>query len=210
MTIDYHEDHAVAARLQPYLRPGEELLWSGRPDPAVIFSSRDMIAIPFSVVWLGIALAWQAGAQSAGAPPAFRAVGLLFVLIGIYLVAGRFVTRWMAKRKTVYGITGDRVLVQVGSSFRESPVTGGPMTVRRSRNGRHATVVFEPFGSYHTYEAPAMTGPPLPDTGMPTMGPPGSRRVAPGAIRFSDVSDPDALLAAINQAKSAGAPGAQR
>jgi hypothetical protein len=144
MTVTSHDDYAVAARLQPYLRPGEELLWCGRPDPAVVFSAADVIAIPFSVVWLGFALAWLAGAQSIGVPAAFRAVGIAFVLIGIYLVAGRFVARWIAKRRTVYGITGDRVLVQVGSTFRESPVRGGSMSVRRRRNGRHVTVVFEP------------------------------------------------------------------
>lgn len=209
MTVLSSDDHAVAARLQPYLRPGEELLWCGRPDPRVIFSVADALLIPFSVVWLGVALAFVAGSQSVGAPPAFRAVGILFVLIGIYLLAGRFVTRWLGKRRTVYGITGDRVLIRAGSSFRESPVKGGSMTVRR-RNGRHVTVVFEPFGSYYTYGPPAMTGAPMPDTGLSAMGPRTIRRVAPGAIAFSDVPDPDALLAAINQAKSAAPPGAQR
>jgi hypothetical protein len=176
----------------------------------VVFSAADVIAIPFSVVWLGFALAWQAGARPIGAPLAFRALGIPFVLIGIYLVAGRFVTRWIAKRRTVYAITGDRVLVQVGSTFRESPVKGGSMSVRRRRNGRHVTVEFEPYGSYVVRESSAMTGGPLSDTGMPAMGLSRSRRIAPGAIRFSDVTDADSLLGAINQAKSAAPPGAQR
>jgi hypothetical protein len=131
------------------------------------------------------------------------------VLVGVYMLAGRFVTRWIGKRKTVYGITRDRVLVQTGSSFRESPVKGGSMSVRHRRNGRHATVVFEPFGSYRTYGPPAL-GAPMDGSGIPTMGPGSSRRVAPGAITFSDVADPDALLAAINQAKSAAPPGVLR
>jgi len=42
-------------------------------------------------------------------------------------VAGRFVTRWIGKRRTVYGITLDRVLVRSGSTVRDSPVTGGSM-----------------------------------------------------------------------------------
>jgi hypothetical protein len=46
------------------------------------------------------------------------------VLIRVYLLAGRYVTRWYGKRRTVYGITTDRILVQRGSSFRESPVKG--------------------------------------------------------------------------------------
>jgi hypothetical protein len=194
--------YALASRLQSSLRPGEELLWAGRPDPAIVFSAADAIAIPFSVVWLGIAIAWEMGAQAPWVPSAFRFLGIPFLVIGVYLVAGRFVTRWFRKRKTVYAITTGRVLVQAGSSFRESPVKGGSMAVRRRRNGRHATVVFEPFGSYTVWDAPAMTGPPMAGTGAPTMGAPTSRRVAPGAITFADVADPDAMLAAINQAKS--------
>ncbi|HEY2079478.1 MAG TPA: hypothetical protein VGH53_24375 [Streptosporangiaceae bacterium] len=192
----------LAARLQPYLRPGEDLLWCGRPDPAVFFNSADLIAIPFGLVWLGIAVAFEKGAAAAGAPHIFRLVADVFVAIGLYLVAGRFVTRWIAKRRTVYGITNDRVLIQIGRSFRESPVKGGSMAVRRSPRNRHATVVFEPFGSYVVSQPGLMTGPPAANTGMPTMGPPTSRRVAPGQIRFADVANPDAMLAAINRAKS--------
>jgi hypothetical protein len=65
-------------------------------------------------------------------------------------------------------------------------------------------------GSYLTYGPPAMSGAPMDGTGIPAMGPRTSRRVAPGAITFSDVPDPDALLAAINRAKSAGQPGTSR
>jgi hypothetical protein len=62
--------------------------------------------------------------------------------------------------------------------------------------------VFEPFGSYVVSQPGLMTGPPATGTGMPTMGLPTSRRVAPGQIWFADVANPDAMLAAINQAKS--------
>lgn len=195
-------DPALTARLQSSLRPGEQLLWCGRPDPSVVFVPADIFAIPFSAVWLGIALLWEFGTQSIGAPVAFRLVGVPFLLIGVYMVAGRFVARWLRKRKTVYGITGSRVMVQTGSVFKETPVQGGSMSVRRRRNGRHATVVFEPFGSYYTVGAPSMTGPPMPGTGIPTMGATSRRRVAPGSLVFADVADPDAMLAAINQAKA--------
>jgi hypothetical protein len=197
---------ALSARLQPYLRPGEDLLWCGRPDPAVFFSSADVKAIPLSLVWLGFAVAIERDAAGSGTQ--FLLVPDLLVLIGLYLVAGRFVARWITKRRTVYGITESRVLVQVGSSFRESPVKGGSMSVRRSLRGRHATVVFEPFGSYIVRQPGAMTGLPDAATGMPTMRPSSRRRVAPGQITFMDVADPDAMLAAINQAKSALPAGA--
>jgi hypothetical protein len=202
VAVTYPDDAAVTARLQSSLRPGEQLLWCGRPDPSVIFVPADIFVLPFSIVWLGVALLWQFGTQAIGAPAAFRLVGVPFVLIGIYMVAGRFVTRYFRKRKTIYGITGERVIVQARSVFKETPVQGGSMSVRRRRNGRHATVVFEPFGSYYTAGAPTMTGPPMPGTGIPTMGAPTRTRVAPGSLVFADVADPDAMLAAINQAKA--------
>jgi hypothetical protein len=202
VAVTYPNDAAVTARLQSSLRPGEQLLWCGRPDPSVIFVLADIFVIPFSIVWLGVALLWEFGTQSIGAPVAFRLAGVPFALIGVYMVVGRLVTRWFRKRRTIYGITGARVLVQTGSVFKETPVRGGSMSVRRRRNGRHATVVFEPFGSYYTAGAPTMTGPPMPGTGIPTMGAPSRRRVAPGSLVFAHVADPDAMLAAINQAKA--------
>lgn len=200
----YPSDLALTASLQQSLRPGEELLWSGRPDPSVVFTAADLIAVPFSIAWLGIALAWELTAQNVNAPSAFRLIGAPFILIGVYLLVGRFLTRWLGKRKTIYGVTGQRVIVETGSVLKETPVQGGSMTVRRSRNGRHATVVFEPFGSYYTTGAPTMTGPPNPATGMPTMGASTRRRVAPGSLVFRDVADPEPMLAAINQAKAQG------
>jgi hypothetical protein len=196
-------DPALTARLQSYLRPGELLLWCGRPDPSRFFAATDIIAIPFGLVWLGIALLWETAVQGVDAPVLFRVFGVPFILIGVYLVAGRFVTRWWRKRRTIYGVTGQRVIVQTGSTFKETPVQGGSMTVRRRRNGRHATVVFEPFGSYYAYSAPTMTGPPMDGTGMPSMTAGSTRRVAPGSLIFADVADADAMLTAINQAKAA-------
>jgi hypothetical protein len=200
MAITYPTDPAAAAQFEASLRPGEQLIWCGRPDPSVIFVPADIIAVPFTLVWLGIALAWEAGTQAIAAPPAFRLLGVPFVLIGVYLVAGRFVTRWVRRRRTIYGVTSDRILVQTGGSFRETPVQGGSMSVRRRRNGRHATVVFEPFGSYYVMDT-AMTGAPMPGTGVPTMSTT-RRRVAPGSLAFDNVADPDALLTAINQARA--------
>jgi hypothetical protein len=200
MVIANPTDPAVTARLESYLRPGEQLLWCGRPDRSVVFAPTDIIAIPFGVIWLGISLAWEVGAGAVAAPTAVKLVGVPFVLVGIYLIVGRFVVRVIRRRRTVYGITTERVIVATGSSLRETPVRGGAMSVRRRRNGRRATVVFEPFGSYYVTDA-AMTGPPMAGTGVPTMTTT-RRRVAPGSLRFDNVADADALLAAINQAKA--------
>jgi hypothetical protein len=195
-------DRALIASLQSALRPGEQLLWYGRPDPSVVFVAADGIAIPFSVVWLGITMLWALGAPAVGASNASRLIGAPFIVTGVPFLVWRFLTRWLGKRKTIYGITDQRVIAVIGSVVKDAPVRGGSMSFRRSRNGRHATVVFEPFGSYFTTSAPSMTGPPDSATGMPTMGASTRRRVAPGSLVFRDVADPDPMLAAINRAKA--------
>lgn len=204
MTIQVPADPTLTSRLQPYLRPGEELLWCGKPDPAVVFAPSDLLAIPFGLIFMGFAAAWTLGARSMGAPAPFWMLGFVFLAVGLWLVAGRLIAKPIRKRRTVYGLTTDRVLLLAGSTFRDTPVRGGSMSVRRRRKGRHASVAFEPFGSFYTY-GPAMSGPPSPGTGMPTMGTSSRMRVAPGAIVFSDVADPDAMLAAINRAKATAA-----
>jgi hypothetical protein len=204
MAITHPIDPAVTAQLESSMRPGEQLLWCGRPDRSVLFAPADIIAIPFSLVWLGVVVAWEAGTRAIGAPTAFRLAGVPFLVIGGYLLAGRFVVRWFRKRRTIYAITSERVIVQIGGSFRETPVHGGSLAVRRRRSGRHATVVFEPFGSYYVTDT-AMTGPPMAGTGIPTMSST-RRRVAPGSLAFADVADPEALLAAIDQAKAQRSP----
>jgi hypothetical protein len=98
--MTYPADAAAAAQIEPSLRPGEQLLWCGRPDPSVVFVAADIVLVPFSLVWLGFALLWEAGTKSIGAPVAFRSAGVPFVLIGVYLVAGQSapaagrLTRW--------------------------------------------------------------------------------------------------------------------
>jgi len=205
MTIEVPGGLAPAGRLQSYLRPAEELLWCGKPDPAVLFSATDVVAIPVSLIWLGFAIFWTLFARSIGAPTVIWMFGIPFVAIGLWLLVGRFIAKVIRRRGTVYGVTTERVLVLNGSSFRETPVKGGSMQVRRRRNGRHATVGFAPFGSFYAYGPASMTGPPMPGTGMPTMGSPTRRRVTPGGMMFSDVADADALLAAINLAKAPAA-----
>lgn len=45
----WEEDAGVVG----WLRPGEHVLWRGRPDPAVIFAPQDAFLVPLSIVWTG-------------------------------------------------------------------------------------------------------------------------------------------------------------
>ena len=118
---------------QPELVPGESFVWAGQPKTSVVFHKEDFLLIPFSLMWGGFAIFWEAnvlGIWSAQAhtPWTFGVLwGIPFVLIGQYLIWGRFFyTAWL-KRRTHYAVTNRRVITvqdgrkrQMTSAFVDS------------------------------------------------------------------------------------------
>jgi hypothetical protein len=119
-------DPEASLKIQSELISGETLVWAGRPNPSVIFHSEDGFAIPFSLLWGGFAIFWEAGAlglwgHPAKSPPIFMALpGLAFVLIGQYMIWGRFVYDGWLKRRTYYGITNRRLILLQETTKRKT------------------------------------------------------------------------------------------
>ncbi|MDC7997526.1 PH domain-containing protein [Gilvibacter sediminis] len=101
----------LQSELRSYLNPGEGLIWTGKPKQGVVFRSADVFMIPFTVLWCGFAIFWVIMASEAGA---FALFGIPFVLVGLFLVFGRFFVDARVRAKTVYGITQDRILIKSG------------------------------------------------------------------------------------------------
>src|SRR5690348_16079044 len=103
------------------LLPGETIQWTGRPNPSVIFHPEDLSMIPFSLMWGGFAIFWLLGASGIwniwANPPdrTFRWFGVIwgtpFVVVGQYLIWGRFVHDRWKKKRTYYAITNRRALI---------------------------------------------------------------------------------------------------
>ncbi|WP_159808985.1 PH domain-containing protein [Cellulomonas citrea] len=130
-------------QLRRYLLPGEVLLWAGRPDPHRHLSAGDLYLVPFSLVWCGFAVFWESAVATSDAPAPFLLFGGVFVVIGLYVVAGRFVLKARRKRRTAYGLTDRRALITLGAdSLSELATERQPVHRRRSRGGKHLTVVF--------------------------------------------------------------------
>lgn len=115
MTVD---DATLQARVQPYLQLGETILWTGRPDPSHLLSRGDAFLIPFSLMWGGFAIVWEAGVIGAGAPGFFMLWGIPFVVVGQHFIWGRFVYKRWDRLRTVYALTNQRVLILRGQSLR--------------------------------------------------------------------------------------------
>ena len=124
----------------------------------------DACMIPFSLFWGGFAIFWEATVIAAGAPLFFLLWGIPFVLVGLYMIVGRFFVDARIRAKTLYGLTDRRVVIISGLfsiTTRSLPLrTLHEISVQERRDGS-GTVLFG-----HAQRLAAMfAGMPWPGTG---------------------------------------------
>lgn len=138
------------------LDPGEKLLWSGQPKQGVRLQAGDIFMIPFSLMWGGFAIFWEANVLgfgglarhqtthpvNNGGVPLFMALwGIPFVAVGLYMIFGRFFYDASLRNKTWYGITDRRLIVLKSffsrkvSSFDYGTLTNLNLVERGDRSG---------------------------------------------------------------------------
>ena len=179
-------------RFQTELLGGERLLWTGQPDPRVIFERVDIFLVPFSLLWGGFALAWEAGVLGLGVfgeghrsavPWFFVLWGIPFVLVGLYFIAGRFFYKAWRKRRTYYALTNERALVLVegrGRTLRACFLSAVPTINKSVRSSEVGTITFGNTSWASMYD----------NTGMDFFGAMGALG-ADSTVRFNDVRDAD-------------------
>jgi hypothetical protein len=132
----------AGAGVSKWLQPDERILWRGSPDASVIFAPQDLYVVPVSILWLGFALFWEHGVIHQGT--VFAEIwGIPFVLLGLYVLFGRFVAKAWSRRRTFYAVTNRRAvrITDHGQSLRQVPVTT-TMETHRSRDARHGTATW--------------------------------------------------------------------
>ena len=100
------------------LERGERLLWWGMPSQGVLFRKNDRMLIPFSIMWTGFAVFWETSVVTSDGPVLFKLWGIPFVLIGMYILLGRFIHDAWRRRQIVYAVTSKRVLIATPSKMQ--------------------------------------------------------------------------------------------
>jgi hypothetical protein len=100
--------------IQRELESGERLIWAGQPLQGIRFRRSDMVMILFSLLWGGFALFWEWTAIQNDAPFPMMLFGIPFVLIGLYIMVGRFFLEARQREKTFYGVSNERILIVSG------------------------------------------------------------------------------------------------
>lgn len=92
----------------------EDILWSGQPKQGITFRRSDAFAIPFSLLWFGYAIYWEFSVIQADHDLTIQLLGIPFVLIGLYMVVGRFFFDAKQRAKTFYAVTNQRIIIANG------------------------------------------------------------------------------------------------
>lgn len=113
--------------------------------------------IPFSLLWGGFAFFWEFSvlriAPKAHNPTAavFPLFGIPFVLVGLYVIFGRFIFDAYARSKTRYGVTSDRIVILSGIFTQQTKSlqlrTLSDVSLTEGNSG-FGTITFGPSGSY--------------------------------------------------------------
>lgn len=102
---------AVPEVIDANLLKDKNLLWWGQPAQGVMLTSRDVFLIPFSLLWGGFAIFWEATVLRSQCPTFFALFGIPLVLMGLFLIFGRFLLDMWLRRRMTYALTDRRVLI---------------------------------------------------------------------------------------------------
>lgn len=107
-------NYELEQRIRSDLASGEKLLWTGQPVRGIRFRAVDFVMVPFSLLWGGFAVFWEAMVLKQGAPLFMALWGIPFILMGVYIVVGRFFVDAALRARTYYALTSQRVVILSG------------------------------------------------------------------------------------------------
>ena len=130
-------DLDIENELRPNLSDNEKLIWTGRPKTGIKLRRRDILLIPYSLLWGGFVM--YGGVRGIHSVPDFSIIGIPLVLVGLYFIIGRFFIDAYIRSKTIYGITKSRVIIEtkwLGRSIKSMNIKNIPdISLSQNRDG---------------------------------------------------------------------------
>jgi hypothetical protein len=184
-------NYQTESRIAREISAGEKLLWAGRPRQGLMLRPADALLIPFSLLWGGFAIFWESTVVMTNAPFFFKLWGIPFVLVGLYLIVGRFFADARQRERTIYAVTTERVIIISGllretvKSLNLKALSDISLSEKSDGTG---TVSLGPSSSYAWFSS---------------AGWPGDRRNVPPALE--GIANARSVYEAIRQAQKAAA-----
>lgn len=100
----------AANHIKKYLEGDEILIWAGQPQKGIVFEISDVFKTMFIIVFFAFtyfAIKLLAGISLIIAIP----IGIVFITGGILLGIGRFIIDAELRKKTFYGLTNKRIII---------------------------------------------------------------------------------------------------
>jgi len=146
MTMSRGEIENVVGR---ELGSGERLLWTGAPRQGLLFRPSDALMVPFSLLWGGFAIFWETSVLAMRGPLFFAIWGVPFVLVGLYMIVGRFFVDALVRARTIYALTDRRAIIVSGlrsPTVRSVELARIPELGLAERANGTGTITFGPPG----------------------------------------------------------------
>ncbi|MCT4584436.1 MAG: hypothetical protein N4A54_05870 [Peptostreptococcaceae bacterium] len=98
----------------------ETILWSDQPN-FKLFESEDILLIPFSFFWCSFIAFWEyqvLNFPSMGHFNFMALFGIPFILVGIYLLIGRFFYKAYIYKNRYYYVTDKRIIILTNTNYQ--------------------------------------------------------------------------------------------
>lgn len=130
------------------LAPDERIIWQGQPTQGFRLAPQDAFAVPFAAFWLFIVsiltLMAFTGEMKVVNPLAY-VIMPAFLLIGLYMLLGRFLVDRAARQRIHYFLTTERAVIEGGlfrPSRRSVSLAAAPEIRFQGRRSGRGTVQF--------------------------------------------------------------------